>query len=135
MALNNAALVVAPTSIAPTGGTALTFASNGIQGPGEITLVVPADLDLRTRRSIDIKVKPAKTSVGAPNGYTQARVSMLYKKPKILANTKITVNTVKVEFAFDVETTQVEIQELLDVAAQLCFDADFVPTVKQLSLT
>lgn len=134
MALSNAAIVVAPTSIAPTGGTAVTFASNGISGPGELTLVVPADTDFRTRRSIDVKVKPAKVSVSAPNGYTQARISFLFKKPKILANTKITVNTAKVEFSYDVETTPTEIQELLDIMAQICFDADFTPTVKLLSL-
>lgn len=134
MSLNNAAIVIAPTSIAPTGGSALTFASNGLQGPGKVTLVVPTDTDYRTRRSLDVTVKPASVSAGAPNGYTQNRITFVFKKPKVLANTKITVNTVKVEFAYDVETTQTEIQELLDVAAQLCFDADFTPTVKLLSL-
>lgn len=135
MSLSNAAIVVAPTSIAPTGGTALTFSSNGIQGPGQLQLVVPADTDMRTRRTLDVTVKSAKVSVGAPNGYTQNRVSYFYRKPKLLANGKITVNTAKIEFSYDVETTQAEIQELLDVSAQICFDADFTPTTKLLSLS
>lgn len=133
MALLNAAIVTAPTSIAPTGGSALTFSSNGISN-GVAELIVPADTDQRIRRSLTVSAKSPKASTSAPNGYTQSRVTMLYRKPKLLANGKITVATAKVEFAYDVENTQLEIQELLDVAAQLCSDADFTPVVKLLSL-
>lgn len=130
MSLANAALVVAPTSIAPTGGTALTFSTQGMTAPGEQSLVVLADTDLRLRRSIDVKVKDPKVQLTAPNGYTQARRSCLFKKPKLLANGKITVNTSKVEVSYDIETTPTEIQELIDIAAQMASDADFVPTLK-----
>jgi len=134
MALNNLAVVTGPSNIAPTGGTALTFTSNGFTGPGKLTLVVPADTDLRLRRSMDVTVKQARVSSSAPNGYTQPRITVIYKKPKLLANGKITVNTIKVEAAYDVETTQTEIQELIDVAAQVCSDSDVEPTFKLLSL-
>lgn len=132
MSLVNASIVTAPSSIAPTGGTALAFASSGNLSNGKVSLVVSADTDLRTRRQIDVTVKPPAASTNAPNGYTQARVQFLFKKPKLLANGKITVNTARVEFSYDVETTQTEIQELADVAAQMSFDADFVPTIKTL---
>lgn len=133
MPLNNAALVTAPSAIAPTGGTALSLTSQGYTADGKLTLIVPADTDMRIRRTMDVSVKPAKSSLTAPNGYTQNRATVIYKKPKLLANGKITVNTIKTEIAYDVETTPSEIQELLDINAQVNFDADFVPTFKLLS--
>lgn len=135
MSLSNASIVTAPSSIAPTGGSALVFSSSGNLSNGKVTLIVSADTDLRIRRSIDATIKNPSPSLSAPNGYTQARVSFVYKKPKLLANGKITVNTARVEFSYDVETTQTEIQELADVAAQMCFDGDFVPSIKTLTLT
>jgi len=134
MSLINAALVVAPTSIAPTGGTALTFASFGSPAPGQVNLFVPADTDLRTRRSMQWKVKLAKPKADAPNGYTQHRVSFTYYYPIILANGKITVNSSGGFASFDVETSQTQIQQLIDVGAQGFSDADFVPVFKTLSI-
>jgi hypothetical protein len=124
MSINNASLVTAPTSIVVTGGTALAFASSGLVD-GVNPLFVSADTDFRTRRTLTISAKPAKPSPSAPNGYTQLRMSAIYRKPKTLANGKITVNTLKAEMAYDVETTQAEIQELVDILAQLGCDADF----------
>jgi len=135
MSLANAGIVTAPSSIAASGGTAVTFVSNGSPSAGKLNIFVSAATDLRLRRSIDVTVRPPSANVSAPNGYTQARISFLFKKPKLLANGKITVNTSRVEFAYDVETTQAEIQDLLDTASQICFDADFTPTTKTLTLS
>jgi len=135
MSLVNAGVVTAPSSISASGGTALTFASAGQPSSGRLSLIVPADTDLRVRRGMEITVKTPSPQSTAPNGYTQARASYLFKYPKLLANGKITVNTAKVEFAYDVETTQTEIQQLLDIAAQICCDGDFTPTTKTLQLT
>lgn len=134
MSLNNAAVVTAPTSIAATGGTALTLASAGSDG---ITnrLIVTADTDFRTRRSIVASIKTPKPLATAPNGYTQARSKAVYTKPKLLANTKYTNNTISIEISVDVETTQTEIQELMDVGAQMLFDADFIQLWKTQNLT
>jgi len=135
MSLSNAGIVTAPSSIAATGGTALNFSSVGSPSKGKVSLIVTADTDLRLRRTIDVSASAPTVNAGAPNGYSQARVQFLFRKPKLLANGKITVNTVSVNFGYDVETTQAEIQELLDVASQMCFDADFTPTVKSLSIS
>lgn len=135
MSLTNASIVTAPSAFTPTGGTALAFASLGNLSNGKVTLFVAADTDFRVRRTIDITVKAPSPQPSAPNGYTQARVSMLFKKPKLLANGKITVCTTLVQTAYDVECTQTEIQELIDVGAQMCVDADFVPVHKTLSTT
>lgn len=132
MPVSNASIVTAPTSITVTGGTAVTFASLGL-ADGKQTLFVASDTDQRTRRSIDVSVKPAKPSPSAPNGYTQPRATVTLKKPKILANGKITVATLRVEMAYDVEYTQAEIQELVDFGAQFFCDSDFTNLWKQMS--
>lgn len=133
MSLVNASIVTAPSAFAPTGGTAVAFSGNS-PSQGKMSMFVSADTDLRLRRTIDVTVKTPSSSASAPNGYTQARVQYLFRYPKLLANGRVTVNTAKVEFAYDVETTQTEIQQLLDVAGQICVDADFTPTSKSLVL-
>lgn len=134
MSLTNAVLIAAPTSYTVNGGSNLTFASLGPVQNGKVQLYVYADTDLRTRRTIDVSVKAPAVSVVAPNGYTQARASVLIKCPKLLANGKITINTARVELGYDVESTATDVQQLLDLSAQVCFDADFTDSFKKLSL-
>jgi hypothetical protein len=133
MALNNATTLSGAT-FAGTGGTTVNWSSMGQNG-NKHPLVVSTDTDLRVRRSIDVSARTPAPSSSAPNGYTQARVSKLYKQPLLLDNGKITVNTCKVEVAYDVETTPEEIQALLDVGAQMLFDADFIGVDLTLSLS
>lgn len=134
MSLVNAGVVTAPSAFAPTGGTALSFQSLGVQKDGSVVLYVAADTDLRTRRTIMAKVKPPTVNASAPNGYTQARAEVSFHKPKLLANGKVTVNKVNIQVAYDIETTPTEIQEILDVGGQMLTDADFVNVFKALSL-
>lgn len=79
-------------------------------------------------------VKEPKPSSGAPNGSTQARAAMTFKSPLVLDNGNVTVNTVRVEVAYDPETTSAEIDELLVIGAQLFADSDFTALFKNLSL-
>jgi hypothetical protein len=134
MSLSSATIKVAPTSVAATGGSDLAFSSLGNLSNGKLTLAALSDTDLRLRRTIDMSVKNPMPSVSGPNGYTQARTSGIFKYPKLLANGKITVATVRVEVAYDVEYTQTEVQQLIDVGAQMLCDPDFTPTFKTLSL-
>jgi hypothetical protein len=120
--------------MAPTGGSALAFSSAG-QSAGINTLYATADTDLRTRRSIVATVKDPKVSASAPNGYTQARATVVYKAPLALDNGGVTVNTVRIEFAYDVETSTAEKTELLVIASQICNDADFTELFQNLSLS
>jgi len=124
MSLVNAAVVTAPTSIAPTGGSALAFQAKN-PGADPLQLYVAADTDLRLRRTIDISIKPPKVNAGMPNGFTQGQVVARYNKPKLLANGKITTASVRISMSYDVENSQAEIQELMDVGAQMLFDSDF----------
>jgi len=132
MALSTATSLSGAT-ISASGGATVQWSSLGLQGNKNV-LVVAADTDLRIRRQIDASAKTPSVQLSAPNGYSQARGVVFYKKPKLLANGKVTVNTARVEIAYDVETTPTEIQDLLDVASQVCFDSDFTPVFKQLSL-
>lgn len=134
MSLTNASIVIAPSSIAATGGSALAFSSSG-QAGNTVTLYVAADTDLRTRRTIDVEVRKPRPNASAPNGLTQARQIATFKKPKVLANGKITTGTVSVTLAYDVEFTQTEIQELIDVGAQMLCDSDFTNLWKASSLS
>jgi len=135
MSLQNAGIVTAPSSIAASGGSALNFSSLGPSSNGAVVLYVAADTDLRLRRTLKAIAKTPTVNVSAPNGFTQARTQTLFSKPKLLANGKITVNTVRIEVSYDVETTQTEIQELLDVGAQILCDSDFTSYHKALSTT
>lgn len=132
MSLSNAAVVTGGT-LSVAGGSALTFSSFG-SSPGVVELGVPADTDFRLRRTATCQYKAPRVSKDAPNGYTQARAIATYRKPKLLANGKYTVNTIQVSIQYDPETTDAEKQELMDVAAQFGFDADFVSFFKSGSL-
>lgn len=130
----NGASVLSGTTVSASGGTALTFSSAGVEN-GKVTLYCDDDTDLRTRREIVCSIKPPKVSASAPNGYTQARVTMLFKSPLELDNGNVTVNTGKFELSFDPETTDAEISEILDVVSQCIFDSDFTNLYQDLSLS
>lgn len=132
MSLTNAS-VLSGATITPSGGSALPFASLGIRNNTNV-LYATGDADLRTRRSIVCSVKEPKVSTGAPNGYTQARATMIFKSPLTLDNGNVTVNTVRVEIAYDVETSAAEVTELSVIGAQLLADADFSSLISDLSL-
>jgi hypothetical protein len=134
MSLQNASVVIAPTSFAPVGGTALAFQSLGVQKDGSVILYVPADTDLRTRRTILARIKSPVVNASSPNGYTQARAEVTFFKPKLLANGKVTTNKLGVFASYDFETTPTETQELLDIGGQILTDPDFVSVFKSLSL-
>jgi len=137
MAIKNASLVTAPTSIAATGGTALAFTGLGIQN-NSVKAVVTTDTDLRTRRSILAKVKEARPNPNSIGGYTMQRNSIKISVPKLKtlpSGAQVVANNyVMVEVGYDVETTPTEKQLLLDLGAQSCFDADLAPTLKDGSL-
>lgn len=132
MSLSNAS-VSSGATVAPTGGSALAFEGSGPRGNSH-TIYATADTDLRSRREVVVTTRNPKPLASAPNGYSQARCQMTLKSPLALDNGSQTVNTVRIEFSYDPETTHTEIEELRILAAQLCSDADFEGAVKSLSL-
>lgn len=131
MSLKDASIMTAPTSFTVNGGSALAFSE--LYSSGEkVTIGVSADTDLRLRRTMDAHIYQPKPNSGAPNGYTQGRAKVVFKSPLLLDNGAITVNTVKVEVAFDVETTDAERTELCDIGGQIFIDSDFRALLKNL---
>lgn len=112
-------------TLSVTGGTAKTLKSLG-SSVGSNSLYIDEDTDATTRRTVSVTAKAGSASANAPGGFTQDRVSISYKQPKILANLARTVNTVRIEVSVDPETTDAERAALREEAAQFLFDVDFV---------
>jgi len=81
--------------------------------------------DYLTRSMAEFSIKQPKVSANAPNGYTQARSIMVIKSPLALDNGNTTFNSISINFACDVETTQAEKRTMLGLAAQMLSDSDF----------
>jgi len=124
MSLINASILEGATYVVPTGGSALAFAGRGAQGNTHV-LYDTAAVDARTQKTIVCTVKDPKPSAGAPNGYTQARTSILMKDPLSLDNGGLTVNTAGANFAIDVETTSAEFADMKLRLCQCIMDTDF----------
>ena len=133
MPLLNASVVTTPTSITVSGGTALAFSQSG-QVQNGVVLTPVGDTDFRTRRRITCKIQHPKTLASAPNGYSQARCNAEFTVPIILANGRYTFNAISVQLRYDVETSDVQKQALLDMAAQMIIDSDFSAFWKAQSL-
>lgn len=124
MSLTTLGLLTGPT-ISPSGGSALAFTSQGVQGDKN-RFICDADTDLRTQRVIELSCRRPRAQASAPNGYTQARVSGFYKIPRILANGNISVDTISVTISTDVETTVAQKSEMLLQGAQLFIDSELL---------
>lgn len=105
--------VQSPVTLTPSGGTNVVYTKVRQVGDTHFYQCL-TDADMRTRRSLDVKVTLAKPSKNAPNGYTQHRVSFYFKDPIVLANGLITVNGNRSELHFDVGSTDAQLQGLLD---------------------
>lgn len=110
--------LAAATFPAPTGVTAFTFASAGIQN-GILKASVQADADLRLRRYFTFKAKEARANAASVGGYTMQRNTIKFVVPKLLASGAISQNYVTIEIGHSAETTLVEKQLLIDLAAHV----------------
>lgn len=117
MSLQNSAVLVDGT-VATTGGTSTTFKTKG-NTLLQHDLLLDDGSPLVGRTDLSCSIKAPKVSVAAPNGYTQARNTMILKVPLLLDNGSYTVNTIKVEMAVDIETTDAERDTMRITAAQL----------------
>jgi len=122
------------TAVAATGGTDVTLQSLGIQG-NKNTLTFSTDVSNITRRQIEFSVKPYSVSESAPGGYTQQRCTVLMKTPKVLANLNRTVNTAKFELSYDPETTNAEIEAMLEAIGQTIATSAFLGFYTTLNLS
>lgn len=122
------------TTVAASGGTDVTLAGLGAQG-NKNTFTFSTDSANLTRRLLEASVKPYAVSSTAPGGYTQQRAKLLLKAPKVLANGARTINTCSVEIAYDPETTNAEIEAMLETIAQCTGTAAFLSFFTTLNLS
>ncbi len=123
MSFNNATFAQGAT-LSASGGTTKTLKSLG-SSLNSNSLYIDEDTDATTRRTVEVSTKAAKVNATAPGGYTQARGSILFIQPKVLANGNKTTNTVRIEGSFDPETTDAERLALVNEACQLAFGSSF----------
>jgi hypothetical protein len=122
MSLVNAVVKTGATW-APTGGSDLTFTGDGRAVTDGLSLVVAADTNLLTRRSLTVRATlpalPSKAGEYAKLG----RNSLVYKVPFIAADGKLYTQSVRVEMAFHPEYAGKN-TVIADTAAFVA-DADF----------
>lgn len=112
------------TYVVPSDGSSITLTTVGTSL--DMTVASPSsDTNYLTKRTYEFSKKDAKPSSTAPNGYTQQRATCVFKAPFILDNGNRTVNTLRIEFACDIELTVAEKYELLLQGSQLLGDPDF----------
>lgn len=110
-------------TIGTTGGTDLVFADNGITIPNGIQLVVPADVDYRTRRTLTLKYRPAIIDPRTGK-YSKDKKSGVYTVPVVLADGSIVFNTYRFEREMHPVMTVADCWAMNNVGAQLAIDSD-----------
>lgn len=122
MGLKTMSLTTGAT-LAASGGSALAFAENGVTIVNGIQLMVPADADYQTRRTVTIKSRPP--SINPKTGaYSKDKKSFSYTLPLVLTDGSIVFNTVRVEREVHPTLAAAAALDLIKVAAQMCFDSD-----------
>ncbi len=132
MSLNAGTILVDGTP-SVTGGTSTAFASKGAT-LNKHNLFLDDGAILLDQVELQVTTKEAKVQASAPNGYTQARVIAKLLYPLNLDNGARTVNTITLEMATDVETTDAEKLSMRVAACQLLFDSDFTELWDNLSV-
>lgn len=123
MALTNAIVKTAATSLTVVGGTDMSLAPDGVSIPNGLHLSVPADADFRIRRNLTVKSKiPSLSSLGV---YSKDKKSVTYTAPKILASGQTVFNLIRIEREVHPESSAAEALELNMIGAQILSDSDF----------
>lgn len=123
MGLSSLGLSQNATSVAPTGGTTVTFTpAGGVDVKNGIYLADAAQTDFRIRRSVTAKVTmPVLNSQGK---YSKQKNEMVLTQPKILADGSVVFRKVIIRVEEHPEATATEVTELRNLGCQLLFDAD-----------
>jgi len=120
----SAASVTVGATFAPTGGSATSLLQKSDDGNSVQTILDDGSI-LLSQKQVDFSTQAPKVSTGAPNGYTQARNTVVIKVPLTLDNGNRTVNTIRIELASDIETTDAERDTLRELAMHVLNDTDF----------
>lgn len=122
MGLKNMSLLASAT-VAATGGTAQVFAENGVTIANGVQLIVPADTDYQTRRSVTAKVR--QPTINSKTGvYGKDKKSVSYTKPLVLTDGTVVFNVIRIEREVHPSLSAADCVELNKIGAQLLVDSD-----------
>lgn len=125
MGLQNATLLVGAT-VAATGGTSTSFATNGSPVSGGIQVIDATNTNAVTRASITFRtIKQATLDLvsGLFTGKIKRQAQLV--RPKVTASGRVVFPLVRIELEYSPENTDAEITALINEGAQLLVDADF----------
>jgi hypothetical protein len=122
MGLKEMSLLTGAT-VAASGGSALTFAEDGVRVANGIHLIVPSDENYVTRRSATVKYRPP-TFDQVTGSYSKDKKSISLTRPVQLENGRMVFCVIRVEREVHPELAASEVLELNKLAAQMLVDAD-----------
>lgn len=124
MSINGSSIPVGAT-YTPSGGSATTLKTKTVDDKKHVVFLDDGN-DLINQTTLEFTSKAPHVSTGAPNGYTQARNTVLIKQPFVLDNGNITVITAKVDVAVDFELTAAEKLSFRELMAHVILDSDYL---------
>lgn len=122
MALKNMSILDGAT-IAASAGTALVFADDGVTIANGVHLIVPADADYQTRRSLTVKYRPS-TIDPKTNSYGKDKKSMTLAEPVVLTDGRVVFNTLRIEREMHPSVSAANCVNFNKIGAQLLTDTD-----------
>jgi hypothetical protein len=124
MSIANAVVKTGTTAIiSATGGSDVTLKSLGDNiGRHELRF---GGSSMADRNYVTMTANKPKVSLDSPSGYTQERTGFILKVPKELSDGTIVINTLRVQLATDVNTTDAEKLDMCFLGAQLLGQDDF----------
>lgn len=109
-------------TLAPTGGTDLVFAPDGLTIQNGLHMIVPATTDYRVRQQATLKYKAP--SLGADGTFSKDKKSISYSVPIVLASGLVVFNVIRIEREVHPEMTAAAALDLNVIGAQMLFDSD-----------
>jgi hypothetical protein len=129
------ASILSGATVSATGGTAQSVQSMSESVGTHEAFIFPSGSDqIQERELLSFNVKQPKANAQSPNGYTQGRRKVLLKIPRFdVDGVLVTYDTLSIELATDVKTTDTEVGDMIARGSQLLFDSDFSEFWKHLS--
>lgn len=109
-------------TLAPTGGTDLVFAPDGISIQNGVHLTVPAVASYKDRPVATVKYRAP--ALGADGEYTKDKKSVSFSVPRTLASGKVVYDVIRLERECHPETSAANALDMNIVAAQMLFDSE-----------
>jgi len=122
MGLKTMSLTSAAT-ISVSGGSALAFADDGTLVSNGLHLIVPADADYKTRRSITVKNRPPSYDAKLIR-WSKDKKSVTLVVPQVLADGSTVFNTLRLEREVHPDLAAATATEMNKLGAQLLTDTD-----------